>query len=33
LGASQVLSKPVEEEILAALLSQEKEQLASRSGS
>ncbi len=29
LGALQVLSKPVEEEILAALLSQERERLAS----
>ncbi len=33
LGALQVLSKPVEEEILAALLSQERERLASQSGS
>ena len=33
LGALHVLSKPVEEEILAALLSQERERLASQSGS
>ncbi len=33
LGALQVLSKPVDEEILAALLSQERERLASQSGS
>ena len=33
LGALQVLSKPVEEEILAALLSQERKRLASQSGS
>ena len=30
LGALQVLTKPVEEEILAALLSQERERLASQ---
>ena len=30
LGALQVLSKPVDEEILAALLSQERERLASQ---
>ena len=33
LGALQVLSKPIDEEILAALLSQERERLASQSGS
>ena len=33
LGALQVLSKPVEEEILGALLSQERERLASPLGS
>ncbi len=33
LGAVQVLSKPVEEEILAALLSQERKRLASQPGS
>jgi two-component system chemotaxis response regulator CheB len=33
LGALQVLTKPVDEEILAALLSQERERLTSQSGS